>query len=240
VPTLSGSTVRYDSGSGQYFATRLSFDDVDPAFTPTLSYASGGTSPVIIGTTITPTLNGNPQPNGAGVTVYNVSDNQGGGPTSRLGSSGGFQGPSTTYSLIAPGTVSFSASVTKNGVNKTANSPAVTFASQFWTGVGTPGATGLNGATGALVGATGTLAAVLATNPVNVNFSPSPSAQKVYAVCETSGGSHQCHDNNGDLVPMTATHIGITVSINGHNRTMDLYESDNLLTTLANPLHFFV
>lgn len=220
-------------------------DDVLPGFAPTLSFATGGTSPVEVSATdnITPTFNGNPAPNAAGVTAYTISDSQGGGPTSRLGSANGFQGPAVSYHSTSPATLTFTASVTKGGVTKSATASIAIYNRMFGIGVITgSGVTAITaGGTGCTVSggtASGTLTGSLVSTPVGQSASPNPTSQKLVFACAHTSGSHVVHDANGDLIPFTKTvsAYSFTTVTGVVGVSMDIYESDNLLTTLALPL----
>ena len=104
-------------------------------------------------------------------------------------------------------------------------------ADNVWSGVGTAGATGINGTTGVLVGATGTLTATLSQSG-KVAFSPSPANQKLYYV---GPAGLTFHDGNNILIPMTSSVISVTNS-HGVVTTRTLYESVNLLSSITNPV----
>ncbi|HEY6783599.1 MAG TPA: hypothetical protein VI159_01535 [Gemmatimonadales bacterium] len=234
VPSPGGTFQVLGSTDGvNWTSVSLTEDWVSAGFSPSLSFSAGGTSPLKLGTSFSPTFTSNPLPNAAGVTAFTISDSQGGGPVSRLGSGSGFQGPSVSYTnspTTSPQTITFTISVTKSGVTKSATASVVE-ADEVWTGVGTAGATGLNGSTGALVGATGTLAATVSSSG-KVSASYSPTNQKLYYV---GPSSLTFKDANNLTVPMTSSTISVTNS-NSVTTTRTLYESVNLLSSVANPV----
>jgi hypothetical protein len=231
-PIATGQVLPFDAGTGKYGPPRkLSLDEVTAAFTPTISLASGGAGPFKLGATWTPKVTGSPLANGAGVTSWILKDSDGNAVTQT--GAGPYDAPSgsTSYTKSAPTTVSLHATEIQSGVTKDSNTLSGSFADEVWTGVGTAGATGLNGTTGALAGATGTLAATVSVSG-KVAFSPSPSNQKVYYV---GAAGLTFKDVNGDSVPMTSTTITVTNS-NAIPTSRTLYESVNLLSTVATPI----
>lgn len=206
------------------------------AFTPTISLASGGAGPFRAGATWTPTFNTNPAQNASGVTLFQIAD--GLGNTSSPTGAGPYAAPISggVYTAISAGaTVSVHAHITQNGSTANTSNITATWGNDVWTGVGTAGATGLNGTTGALVGATGTLSGTLSTTGI-LAFSPTPTAQKVYYASDTFYGTRSFKDASGFPFSMNApTTISVTNSA-GQARNYYLYESVNLLDSVQNPI----
>jgi hypothetical protein len=239
-PTLSGSGLYYDPTSGKYLPRRGTLDDLDPAFTPTLSFASGGAAVEVAQPGITPTLQSSPAPNsGGGLTVATISDSLGGGPTSRITSGNPFQGPATTYTApSAPGSLTFTLAMTKNGVPKTATA-SIPIDYRFCAGLETQsGATSATASGGSATlsggGASATLAGSLAANMIGTTFAygtPSGAGQWVYALyphTASPGTFVDAATNFGFSMSVVATfnfttQYGVVVSY-------DLYRSDFIQT----------
>jgi hypothetical protein len=241
-PTATNTFLGYcDAGGGTTSACwqGITQDMIGAAFTPTLSFTSGGTSPVEISATdnITPQFTGSPLPNGTGVTVYTIADSQGGGPTSRLGSGTNFQGPSTSYHATAPTTLTFTANVTKDGVNKNATA-SIAIDERWFRGTdshsgGTAITASSTNATLSGGSATATLTGALAANFVGVSFSTSPSNEYVYMAFPHTGSAHTFHDQNGFVfaASVVVTSFSFTTGTGVTGVAYDIYRSDNLLNT---------
>lgn len=226
----------YDNGT-EWSPVTLTQDLVLPGFTPTLALASGGAGPFLLGTTWTPAFTVNPAPNAGGISSPLISDNQGHSNVPIVGGNPVASASGGGYTPSVPSTVTTFVTETQNGVTKNTNNVNGTFGNDNFFGVGTAGATGLNGTTGALVGATGTLTAALSTNGDTV-FSPAPSNQKVYYASDQAYGTKIFKDaNNNPIVMTVGSPLSITV-VNGAgaSRPFYLYESFNLLSSVANPI----
>jgi len=208
---------------------------VTPPFSPTISLSSGGTGPFHVGDSWTPKFTTNPLQNASGVTVFQLVDNL--SNTSNPTGAGPYDAPilGGTYTIAAPSTVSVHAHITQNAQTANTGNISATFGNDIWVGVGTAGATGLNGTTGALVGATGTLTGTLSTTGIQ-SFSPTPTNQKVYYASDQFYGTRSFKDASGFTFSMNApTSITVT-NASGQARSYYLYESAQLLDSVANPI----
>jgi hypothetical protein len=240
-PTAVGSTTTSNSflalavDGGCPFASVITQDQIQPAFAPSLSLASGGSGPFECGATWTPTFTTSPAYNASGVTYAVVSDNQG---HSNVAITTSPFGPPTvsSYTISSPSSVGIFATLTQNGVGpRNTGTITATWGQKVWYGVGTAGATGFNGSTGALSGATGTLTGTLSTSGI-VAFSVSPSGQKVYYGSDTYYGTRTFHDGSGNLFQMNAPSSDSVTNDNSVTRTYYLYESTNVLAGVTNPI----
>lgn len=235
-PSTTGQVLVFNSTTGIWTPAQLTQDQILPAFAPSMSPLSAG--PFELGITLTPSFTSNPAFNASGVTLATHSDNQ--GHTNVAITSNPYGPPTvTSYALTAPGTVTIFSTFTQNGVGpRNTGSFNATWGGKVWFGVGTAGATGFDGTTGALIGATGTLTGSLSTNGV-VAFSVSPASQKVYYACDTAYGTRTFTDAShftfSMILPPT-TVSGVTNGNPGVSRSYYLYESTNILTSVANPV----
>jgi len=240
VPPGGGGGAAYEAGtntsqalvwSGSTYAPRqLTTDDLAPAFSIGLSAASGGGSPIQIGATWTPTFNVSYSPNGTGLTAATEADSLG-NSLNVLGSSNPLASPATNYTQTSVNaTVTVSVTATRSGVTKTSNGVGMQWEPFCWYGVGTAGATGVNGTTGVLAGATGTLSSQLRSGRGG-SFSASPSSQKVYFACPASYGAVSFLDQNGFAFSMLSPSTITVVNVSSISLSYSLYESTNLLST---------
>lgn len=239
-PGVTGATLRYDSIANEWFAVKLSLDDLAPAFTPTLPFHAGGTGPVEVGQTgIAPTFDPNPAGNsGSGLTVLTIGDNQGGTTVSRFGSGNPVQGPNTTYTAPStPGTMTWTGTWTKSGVTKTATA-SIAADQRYFAGVdpasdgSTATASGGNATLGG-GGATQTLTGALAAAMIGTTFTYtiSSGSKWVYALYPHTASPGTFVDN--------VTTFGFSMSVvatfsftnqYGVAASYDLYRSDFVQT----------
>jgi hypothetical protein len=209
---------------------QLTQDQIVPGFSITLALASGAGSPVEVGATWTPTFNIAYSPNSTGLTAVTITDTNG-GSGSRLGSSNPVTGPSTTYSKsTVNATVTVSVNAIRNSISKSSNGISQQWEPKCWYGVGTAGATGLNGTTGALIGATGTLTGQLRSSRAG-SSATNPSNQKVYFASPVSYGSVTFKDQNGFTFSMNSPTVISVTNQFGIVISYNIYESTNLLNT---------
>lgn len=208
---------------------------VAPPFTPTIALSSGGAGPFRVGASWTPKLTTSPLQTAGGVTVFQLADNL--SNTSSPTGAGPYDAPigGGTYTITTPSTVSIHAHITQSG--QTANTANINgvFGNDVWVGVGTAGATGLNGTTGALTGATGTLTGTLSTTGI-LNFSPAPTNQKVYYAVDQFYGTRSFKDASNFPFSMNAPASISVTNAAGQARNYYLYESVQLLDSVANPI----
>lgn len=246
-PTLKGSTVAFDPVSGKYFQRQLKANEIAAAFAPTSTISAGGNGPKDLGDTWSPTFTTDPLANAGGVTVFLAKDTDG-GSVARSGA-GPYAPPSAPYSKTTKQTVGVYAAIAQNGDAANTNQQQCFFGPRWWWGVGSVGPVAsavISAANGTITlkdGSSATIAVLtqggILNTPVGQTLSPAPTAQKVWVAVE-HGTMTKLTDANNDSIPLaTVVNLPAVVSTFGSGSitlNIDVFESGNLLTTLANPL----
>lgn len=249
-PGTSGQVYRYDSGTGKFYAARLTLDDVDAALAVTLSGGSGGVFQCGATWTLTG-LTASPACNAAGVTAATLTEiinSVAGTSKNVLGVANTISGanlPHTTYTRSTAGdVVDLQLALTKNGVGpKTSSLGSVrgTFQDRYFTGQDTASdatAATASGANATLTGGAGsaTITGVLVAGgmAVGTHFSvPASGTPKyTYVWCAHTSVAATWHDNTNNAVfPMTRITSNATFSNSDTvSHGFDLYRTDSLLT----------
>lgn len=223
IPPVVNDFLQTDGAGGDLWAP-ITQDQVQAGFSIALALNSGGAGPLELGATWTPTFNVTYSSGGSTAETIHDTD---GGTASIQGSANPVQGPSTTYTKSAVNATEgvFVSATSAGGTSKNSNTITMTFEPRCWAGVGSAGATGLNGTTGALVGATGTLTGQLQTSRASTN-SETPSNQCIYVSYPTSFGLGTFTDlNTGFTFSMNAPSTVTVVNANGVSLSYYLYQS---------------
>ncbi len=239
-PTAQGSTLVYDPVEDVYYQTQLTYDEILPAFAPTLAISSGGTGPLEIGSTWTPTFSATPPTNDPTVTgTCTIQDNV---SNSNAVNAANPIGPPTAtgghYTINFQTTISVTVTETKGGITRTTNAVSCAFLPRSFGGVGNPGATGATASGNFAILSTGDTIG----NPVNglygsvvgVGFGPfSPSVQKIYLVLPHVVYQRTFKDQNGFGFPMLPSTTITFLNQHGINVGLDIYESVTSLSTVT-------